>query len=52
MEQDLGMLFEAEQEESSSATLGLIAAGTLASAAGLFVARLKCRKDDESFERA
>ena len=50
-ELDLGLLIEAEPEEGNSATLGLVAAGVAATAAGLFVARLKCRKDDEAFER-
>ena len=50
-ELDLGLLIEAEPEEGNSATLGLVAAGVAATATGLFVARLKCRKDDEAFER-
>ena len=50
---DIEMLADAEEEESDSitTTLGFIAAATAATAAGLFIARLKCSKKDEDFER-
>ena len=50
-ELDLGMLQEAEHEESNSATVGLVAAGVVATAAGLFVARRMSHKGDDAFER-
>ena len=40
-----------DDQENSSSSMGLVAAGAIATAAGLFVARQKCRKDDEAFER-
>ena len=51
-ELDIEMLADAKEESNSiTTTLGFIAAATAATAAGLFIARLKCSKKDEDFER-
>ena len=49
---DIKMLADAEEEsDSNTTTLGFVAAATAATVAGLFIARLKCGKNDEDFER-
>ena len=44
------MLADAKEESNSiTNTLGFIAAATAAMAAGLYIARLNCSKNDENF---
>ena len=45
------MLLESSESNEAGSSIGLITAATIATAAGLFVARQKCHKDDNGFER-
>jgi|Transcript_41248 hypothetical protein len=45
-------LLASEEQESNSGAYGLAAVAAAATAAGLIVARSKCRKNDEDFQRA